>query len=69
MNSPGEAIEALRKARRLAESAQTYLGINAEKHPFILAASRDVVDGMDYLRAAIVLLEAPEAQNVLMGNH
>jgi len=65
MNSPKEAIEALGEAWEWAEIVQVYLGMNAEKHPLILVASRDVVDGMDYLRAAATLLETPEVQAVL----
>ena len=65
MNSPKEAIEALGEAWGFAEIAQVYLAKNAEKHSLILVASRDVVDGMDYLRAAATLLETPEVQAVL----
>lgn len=65
MNSPKEAIEALGEAWQFAEIMQVYLGMNAEKHPFILIASKDVTDGMDCLRAAVTMLETLEVQAVL----
>ena len=65
MNSPKEAIEALGEAWQFAEIVQVYLGMNAEKHPFILVASKDVSDGMDYLRAAATMLETPGVQAAL----